>query len=760
MNLKAKIQQYARDMGADLVGFGSIDRCKHAPPMMSPQGIMPTARTVVVMGIHHPDACIELGGESHPQEIGPYSVQYLMNSRLDEMSYRMGSFIESLGHGAVPIVSSNIWRYNQYKDLTAIFAPDISHIYMAVVAGLAEIGYNGLALTPQYGARNRFVTVITDAEIEADPLLPPGSVCDDCMLCRKHCPTKAFDKEVAGEKVLRIDPYEYRFPNKNLWRCAWGEHFDIDLDLQIPEVVNEQVLLDTVAKHGVRSGEMGQCLKFCVPKPWRTFERNYSRTPMRRYEMEPLSGSALEEAAAPLLQVPLQRGTERLLVTTAEQLKQHGIELEQFLPGARSAVTLLVTTPASNDDDYAFRFGAQYQIDGQCYDLTRGFEKLGHRSLMTIARSGSHVDPIEVQNPTEHIIAALLGDLQGRVVANTVITRAALSSRELAGAVPSAANDDLTQSIMMHATTLGADLAGVAPLERLEALQQQLKPLYEGQEVLDAVDHAIRFTAWKPEIKVRRRKVKHPSDWLPGAKSVFVFGLRYHKSVLETVTKPPAEAVGPYTFGTYVTNWLGSIIGYQLVKHLESRGYKARLASDLFDTDSMIGNPRGPQPDLFTNRFAGLAAGLGYLTTSGHLATPQYGIRQRLIAIVTDAPLTATPMLPHPGTASLCHDCDEPCLKSCPSQAFCAKSATIELEGVVQQFRMTDQLRCDWVKRYGLMGDSGFKYLGSTTDIAPPAEITPAVLDGALRQLDKIVKIRPTATEPCVINCPYATSTS
>ncbi len=78
----------------------------------------------------------------------------------------------------------------------------------------------------------------------------------------------------------------------------------------------------------------------------------------------------------------------------------------------------------------------------------------------------------------------------------------------------------------------------------------------------------------------------------------------------------------------------------------------------------------------------------------------------------------------------------------------------------MQQFRMTDQLRCDWVKRYGLMGDSGFKYLGSTTDIAPPAEITPAVLDGALRQLDKIVKIRPTATEPCVINCPYATSTS
>jgi hypothetical protein len=32
-----------------------------------------------------------------------------------------------------------------------VFAPDVSHIYMAVVAGLSEIGYNGISLTPEYG---------------------------------------------------------------------------------------------------------------------------------------------------------------------------------------------------------------------------------------------------------------------------------------------------------------------------------------------------------------------------------------------------------------------------------------------------------------------------------------------------------------------------------------------------------------------------------------------------------------------------------
>ncbi len=71
MLLSQLVKAYAYDLGADLVGLGSIDRCTHAPIMMSPQGVFPGAQTVIVMGIHHPDACIELGGEQHPQEIGP-----------------------------------------------------------------------------------------------------------------------------------------------------------------------------------------------------------------------------------------------------------------------------------------------------------------------------------------------------------------------------------------------------------------------------------------------------------------------------------------------------------------------------------------------------------------------------------------------------------------------------------------------------------------------------------------------------------------
>ena len=70
-NLTAKVKERAIGLGADLVGVAPISRFKNAPIMMSPQGILPTATNVVVCAIRHPDEAIELGGEKHPQIIGP-----------------------------------------------------------------------------------------------------------------------------------------------------------------------------------------------------------------------------------------------------------------------------------------------------------------------------------------------------------------------------------------------------------------------------------------------------------------------------------------------------------------------------------------------------------------------------------------------------------------------------------------------------------------------------------------------------------------
>jgi epoxyqueuosine reductase len=767
MNLKESIKKFAYELGADLVGFGNIDRCKHAPIMMSPQGLFPGSKTVIVMGLHHPDACIELGGEKHPQEIGPYSVQYLMNSRLDELSYKMATFIENQGYGAVPICSSNIWRYNQYKELDAVFAPDVSHIYMAVVAGLADMGYNGLALTLEYGARNRFITIVTDAEIEPDPLIEPGTICDKCMLCRKHCPSQALSKEIDGDKVLQIEDKEYRFANKNLWRCAWGEHFDLDLDLELPEKVTEEVIIDFVEKYGVRSGEMGQCLKFCVPKKIRTFDKSYSKTPMRKYGIswdENLESRAVNDK---LINDCYAKGIEHVVIQSAESLKAKGIDVDSMLPGTKTAISLIRIHSKNKDNKReqltsgGFNAGADYHIDSVCYDLTKDIEAYGFRSLMTLAAAGSHHNYKEALTVNRKIAKDIFKDTDFEYSINTVFTRKTLPERSLNLAdnqllVPEKYNrkSTLTGIIKDYAKEVGVDLCGVASAERIAAITEQLKPHFDGEKYLNASDKSHRFKLYDPVVTEETRKVFVAEDYMPEAKSVIVIGLRYHQKVLEFATKPPAEAVGPYSFQTYVTQWQGNLMASKIVQKLKHLGYKAVMTNDLMGLGSAIASPRGFVEDLFSNRFAAVASGLGFLAESGRVVSEEFGTRQRFIAIVTDAELKVDDMVGQ--VPELCENYEKFCIKSCPTSAMTSDKITFECGGVSFSFNNRDINRCDWSKRYAIAGDCGFKYLGSPLDEVPDAEINAETLASALKKHDPIKKYRPVACEPCMIECPYS----
>ena len=72
------------------------------------------------------------------------------------------------------------------------FAP-FSHKHAAVAAGLGRFGLNNLLLTPQYGSRQRLVSIITRAPLVADPVIAePLCLGEECALCLKTCPAGAF----------------------------------------------------------------------------------------------------------------------------------------------------------------------------------------------------------------------------------------------------------------------------------------------------------------------------------------------------------------------------------------------------------------------------------------------------------------------------------------------------------------------------------------------------------------------------------------
>ena len=746
--LTQEIRDFAlRELNADLVGFADRARYANAPARLSPQGLMPESRSVIVMAIHHPDAAIELGGREHPQVIGPYCIQYFMNSRLDEMSYRMGLFLQARGWRAVPIVSSNIWRYKGYKEMTEQFAPDLSHLHAAVASGLAEFGYNGLAITPEYGARQRYVSIVTDAPLAPTPLLEPGSVCDNCMLCRKHCLSGALAKELDGFNEIHIGDKTYRYARKNLWRCAWGEHFDLDLDLPIPEHVNEQVILDAVKAHGTRGGEMGSCLRHCVPAARRYFDAQYTDAPRRRREVVAAEGPVNRGLQSRVVSQAARQGADFAVVWSRDELAAAGIDTDPHMPATRAAVTFGLTVPTALFRD---RLGGacHYLVQQAAYDAVRDLERAGYTS---VSRSGVKEEAFQ---------KLLKGVPEGRVlVTETLLTEAPLVPTDKRIALPAErrvpAGYDFGVELRDTLTRQGAVAVGVAPARRLDEIVAQMRPHFDGQTIFDFKDTARAFSPTIPEITSHVRRLKTPSDYLPGARSVVVFALPLPRASVEHTARNDAEAVGPLAFAQYESVNLLAMILRRAIALCERHGVRAEWSFDLAGSASFVASPRGPQPDAFSNRFAAWAAGLARLGKGGFPIHPEHGTNLRYAALIIDHELPANAPLAD-WQPTQCASCDR-CVKRCMTAAF-RDDVRLEQEGVADTFRLIDSARCDWAKRFSLIAAEGTAFTGWNLNVPAPETITAEALADGLRRQPPIEKRRPCDFDACVLACPYTRS--
>lgn len=122
-------------------------------------------------------------------------------------------------------------------------------------------------------------------------------------------------------------------------------------------------------------------------------------------------------------------------------------------------------------------------------------------------------------------------------------------------------------------------------------------------------------------------------------------------------------------------------------------------------------------PDNRCNAFAATASGLATIGFNGVALTPEYGARQRFICVLTDLDVPANDMTDFDPE---CSDCRQ-CLTACPTKALLAdQQREYEVGGRVIRLPGLDSLRCDWSKRFGLVGDAGPSLMGSTTDVPPP----------------------------------------
>lgn len=207
-----KIREYvSENLNIDKVGFASIDRFEGAPKYMHPSTIMPGAKTVIVFlkrilrGPYH-------GIDEGTNWLSYNAYSYLgLNTAIQAEGYKLANYIEKNGFEAMHLPSSATLpekgpRGPKANENTPPREISISVRIAAMAAGLGEIGYSKVFLSKEFGPRQRIGIVLTDAEIEPDPI-NIGNICDKCKACARGCPAEAisYNEEISmdfmGEEV-------------------------------------------------------------------------------------------------------------------------------------------------------------------------------------------------------------------------------------------------------------------------------------------------------------------------------------------------------------------------------------------------------------------------------------------------------------------------------------------------------------------------------------------------------------------------------
>lgn len=246
------VKSHALRSGADIVGIASADRFAELPARYNPLSAFPEAKSVVVLGFRLFRGLYR-GMKAGTQYASFSMMGYAGNKWVFQpvTLWRFCTIFEDAGYEASPIPDNFPWSNldginpdemgQDFIDVNPSFygkdsanfsrpvkddgrpAPDI-YFQMrlaAYCAGLGEVGDSGVFLTPEFGPRQMFAVVLTDAELDPDPLYA-GGLCDHCGLCVAKCPGCAIS---ATEKVsVKIAGRELSWNKLDFAKCSVAYH--------------------------------------------------------------------------------------------------------------------------------------------------------------------------------------------------------------------------------------------------------------------------------------------------------------------------------------------------------------------------------------------------------------------------------------------------------------------------------------------------------------------------------------------------------
>jgi len=704
--LTAAVKKLAFDLGADMVGIAPVSRFDGQPHMLHPRAHLPEAKSVICFGIHHPDASVEWCGEPNPNF--PQAFQIGMIPKLDTMCYRIARMLEKEGYPTIAQPCTTYWRHRKYKDIPYEHAATFSHMAAFVACGLGEYGYHGMVLSPEYGPRQRIISIITSADLVPDPLYDGPPLCDGCLMCARNCIGLNYEEhKLNNPKFIEftIEGKKFRYPNINRWRCFYGEqaHLDTTRLAEYTHMDEETVYqaIDTVPRVE-NQGYMCKSFKHCMTRGKRYWDKKYAPGPRRKKEK---GTASIEEMLEAIVKIAADTGAEYLHI---EPLANFSHLKPNFHKGFRT-------------DAFFDSFSTVVTFGRAIHD---------YRSEIPLEdRNKLHVERPTVDRMTSALIdvTRYLDDMGYEAIQDWIFTGISDASAENAGWC--------REGKKIYAVSAICNI----PFEsQTRVIREWTEPCFPKLDIHAPLFENVEMVSVGSIDGIQLAGMEAVKAVYPDCKSLIALACAIPETTVELACNQEAEDGGPYAYQHYEILKECIWTGEDLCSTLENLGYFAVTLPDLVPESYLtIGKLGRHMPDLCANAPFAAAAGLGSLGKSGMLLRSDCGPRLRFVFVLTNAPLEATEHAAH----SLCSGECTACAKACPMQALSAekmKTVTVR-DQESYQVMDRDETRCMWSRSLAMCEGAGSAQLGwELPKMEVPETITEEKIEEALAAKDKI----------------------
>jgi len=217
-NIKDELKAFAIANEMDYFGVASVDRFANLPEGHRPTDMLPTAKSVIVLGMKLASGVIlaheeAFAGNTIPM---PAFTQFGFNKPSEITNIAALKIVRLLekkyGKVTMPIPSGE-----PHDEL--LFMGAMSNRYAALCAGLGEMTWSGFVATPDAGPRVRWVSVITEQALEPDHLYNGPRLCNPakCGICVQCCPVHALSN--TESVCVKIGEFTTQYAKRDKPRC-------------------------------------------------------------------------------------------------------------------------------------------------------------------------------------------------------------------------------------------------------------------------------------------------------------------------------------------------------------------------------------------------------------------------------------------------------------------------------------------------------------------------------------------------------------